>query len=150
MADFSVMMVAVDLEPQQIGRTDRLSDQLSQCLIYRYQPSDVRVWRRPEQQADLAFPIACHTGPQPEVIVWGAISFDSRTPLDVIRGTLTPQRYVDDILRTALLPLLWQYPKLIFQQDNTRPLMARACCYELSYNLSNTSLASQRARSLSN
>ncbi|GFX46241.1 hypothetical protein TNCV_1371831 [Trichonephila clavipes] len=41
MADFSVMMVADDLGPQQIGRTDRLSDQLSQRLIHRYQPSDV-------------------------------------------------------------------------------------------------------------
>ncbi|GFU23369.1 uncharacterized protein TNCV_2369111 [Trichonephila clavipes] len=36
--DFSVMLVAVNLRPQQIQRTDLLS----QCLIRRYQPSDVR------------------------------------------------------------------------------------------------------------
>ncbi|GFX79261.1 hypothetical protein TNCV_695731 [Trichonephila clavipes] len=40
--DFSVMMIAIDLGPQQIGKTDRLSDQLSHRLIPRYQPSDVR------------------------------------------------------------------------------------------------------------
>ncbi|GFV07157.1 transposable element Tc1 transposase [Trichonephila clavipes] len=63
--------------------------------------------------------------PQPEVRVWGAISFDSRPPLVVISGTLTAQRYVDDILRTVLLPFLLQYPGLIFQQDNARPHASR-------------------------
>ncbi|GFT44712.1 hypothetical protein TNCV_2845041 [Trichonephila clavipes] len=42
MADFSVMMVAVDLGPRQIGKSDELSDQLSQRLIHHNQPSDVR------------------------------------------------------------------------------------------------------------
>ncbi|GFX65161.1 transposable element Tc1 transposase [Trichonephila clavipes] len=41
-----------------------------------------------------------------------------QTPLVVIRGTLTTQRYIDDILRTDFLPFLWQYPGLIFQQNN--------------------------------
>ncbi|GFX56353.1 RNase H domain-containing protein [Trichonephila clavipes] len=41
-ADFSIMMVVVYLGPQQIGRTDRLSDQLSQCMIHRYQASEMR------------------------------------------------------------------------------------------------------------
>ncbi|GFT25738.1 HTH_Tnp_Tc3_2 domain-containing protein [Trichonephila clavipes] len=36
-----------------------------------------RAWRRPGLRADSAFPIACHTGPQQEVIVWGAISFEA-------------------------------------------------------------------------
>ncbi|GFV85288.1 transposable element Tc1 transposase [Trichonephila clavipes] len=48
-----------------------------------------RVWRRPGQRADPAFTIPHHTGPQPGVMVWGAISFDSRALLVVIRGTLT-------------------------------------------------------------
>ncbi|GFX56189.1 HTH_Tnp_Tc3_2 domain-containing protein [Trichonephila clavipes] len=37
-----------------------------------------RVWTRPWQCADPAFPIARQTGPQQEVIVWGAISFEAR------------------------------------------------------------------------
>ncbi|GFX59004.1 hypothetical protein TNCV_3814381 [Trichonephila clavipes] len=49
-------------------------------------------------------------------MVRGAISFDSRTPLDVIRGTLTAQRCVDDILRTVLLSFLLQYPGRIFSE----------------------------------
>lgn len=39
--DFYVMMAAVDLEQQQIGRTEWLLDQLSQHLINRYQPLGV-------------------------------------------------------------------------------------------------------------
>ncbi|GFX63550.1 transposable element Tc1 transposase [Trichonephila clavipes] len=87
-ADFCIIMVVVDL-PQQI----------SQRLIYRYQPSYVRptlfndesrfqrcpgdhrrrVWRRPGQRADPAFTIARHARPQPRIMVWGAIYFDNRT-----------------------------------------------------------------------
>ncbi|KFM63882.1 Transposable element Tcb1 transposase, partial [Stegodyphus mimosarum] len=59
-------------------------------------------------------------------MVWGAISLVSRTPLAVIRGTLTVQRYVDDILSPVLLPFLLQYPDLIFREDNARPHTARA------------------------
>ncbi|GFX09818.1 transposable element Tc1 transposase [Trichonephila clavipes] len=106
-ADFSFMMIAVDLGQRQIGR---------RC-----------VWRRLVQRADPAFPTARHTSLQSEVMVWGAISFDSRTPLGVIRGTLTAQRYVDDILRNCFATVsftervLWSY----FQQDNARPHTAR-------------------------
>ncbi|GFX41733.1 uncharacterized protein TNCV_388461 [Trichonephila clavipes] len=108
-AAFSVMMVTVDLGPQQIRRTDCLSDQMSQRLIHRYLPSDVRptlfsddsrfqlfpddhrrrVWRRPGQRADPVLPIPRHTHPQPGDMVWGAISFDSPASLVIIRGTLT-------------------------------------------------------------
>ncbi|GFX58533.1 transposable element Tc1 transposase [Trichonephila clavipes] len=46
------------------------------------------VRRRPGHRADPAVIIARHTGPQQGVIVWGAISFDSQTPLVVIRAHL--------------------------------------------------------------
>ncbi|GFS98814.1 transposable element Tc1 transposase [Trichonephila clavipes] len=81
----------------------------------------VRVWRRLRQRVDPAFTIVRHTYLQPGVIVWGAISFDCKTLLVVNRGTLSAQRYIDDILRTVLLPFLLQYPGLIFQHDNARP-----------------------------
>ncbi|UYV73539.1 Transposase [Cordylochernes scorpioides] len=51
-----------------------------------------RVWRRPGQRVDPGLTVEHHTGPQQGVMVWGAISFDSRTPLVVIPGTLTAQR----------------------------------------------------------
>ncbi|UYV80897.1 hypothetical protein LAZ67_19002125 [Cordylochernes scorpioides] len=84
-----------------------------------------RVWRRPGQRVDPGLTVEHHTGPQQGVMVWGAISFDSRTPLVVIPGTLTAQRYVDDILWPVLLPFLSHHPGLTFQQDNARPHTAR-------------------------
>ncbi|GFV16532.1 transposable element Tc1 transposase [Trichonephila clavipes] len=58
-------------------------------------------------------------------MVWDAISVDSRAPLVVLRGTLTAEWYVDDILRTVLLQLLLQYSGFIFQQDNAKSHTAR-------------------------
>ncbi|GFW37978.1 transposable element Tc1 transposase [Trichonephila clavipes] len=81
-----------------------------------------RVWR---QRADPVFTIARPTGPQPDVIVLEVIYFNGRTPLVVIRGTLTAQWFVDDILKTDLLPFLLQYPGLFFQQDYARPHITR-------------------------
>ncbi|GFU67510.1 uncharacterized protein TNCV_1599921 [Trichonephila clavipes] len=71
------------------------------------------VWRRLGQRADPAFTIACPTSSQPQVMVWRAIL---TAPSSVIRCTLTAQRYVDDILRALLLPLLLQYLGLIFSK----------------------------------
>ncbi|GFX88940.1 hypothetical protein TNCV_2576471 [Trichonephila clavipes] len=39
-----------------------------------------------------------------------------RTPLAFIKGKLTAQRCIDDILRTVLLPFLLQYLGFIFQK----------------------------------
>ncbi|GFW42111.1 uncharacterized protein TNCV_1905691 [Trichonephila clavipes] len=54
-----------------------------------------------------------------------AIAYDSRSTLNVMRRTLTGQRYVDDILRLHLGPFLNGLPGAIFQQDNARPHTAR-------------------------
>ncbi|GFV43428.1 DDE_3 domain-containing protein [Trichonephila clavipes] len=42
-----------------------------------------------------------------------------------MRGTLTGQRYFDDILRPHVGPFLNGLPGAIFQQDNARPHTAR-------------------------
>ncbi|GFU50232.1 transposable element Tc1 transposase [Trichonephila clavipes] len=96
------MMIAVDLGPQQIGRLQWclarsgwnhagwrrivFSDE-SRSQLYS-DDHRRRVWRHPGQRVDPAFTIECHTGPQPDVRVWGTISFDSRTLLVVIRRNL--------------------------------------------------------------
>ncbi|GFW09970.1 DDE_3 domain-containing protein [Trichonephila clavipes] len=54
-------------------------------------------------------------------MVWGVIAYDSRSTLIVMRGTLTGQRDVDDILRPYGGPFLNGLPGAIFQQDNARP-----------------------------
>ncbi|GFU70203.1 transposable element Tcb2 transposase [Trichonephila clavipes] len=58
-------------------------------------------------------------------MVWGAIAYDSRSTLIVMRGTLMGQRYIDDILRPHVGPFLNGLPGEIFQQDNARPHTAR-------------------------
>ncbi|GFX35809.1 transposable element Tc1 transposase [Trichonephila clavipes] len=131
MADFSVMMVVVylgsttDREDRLIVRSSVTASDSSLSTIrhrnhvywepivfsdescFQLCPADHRgrVWRSPGQCANPAFNIARHTGPQQGVIVWGAISFDIRMSLVVIRAHLS-RRYVDDTLRPVLLLLL--------------------------------------------
>ncbi|GFS86476.1 transposable element Tcb2 transposase [Trichonephila clavipes] len=59
------------------------------------------------------------------VRVWRCPAYDSRSTLIVMRGTLTGQCYVDDILRPHVGPFLNGLPGAIFQQDNARPHTAR-------------------------
>ncbi|GFX26118.1 transposable element Tcb2 transposase [Trichonephila clavipes] len=59
------------------------------------------------------------------VRVWRRPDYDSRSTLIVMRGTLTGQCYVDDILRPHVGPFLNGLPGRIFLQDNARPHTAR-------------------------
>ncbi|UYV70219.1 hypothetical protein LAZ67_7002224 [Cordylochernes scorpioides] len=47
------------------------------------------------------------------------------SPLLRIQGTMTAQRYVDDVLRPVTLPYLQGVPNALYQQDNARPHTAR-------------------------
>ncbi|GFT49425.1 DDE_3 domain-containing protein [Trichonephila clavipes] len=58
-------------------------------------------------------------------MVWMAIAYDIPSTLIVMRGTLTGQRCVDDILRPHVRSFLNVLPGAIFQQDNARPHTAR-------------------------
>ncbi|GFU28995.1 DDE_3 domain-containing protein [Trichonephila clavipes] len=84
-----------------------------------------RVWRRTGQRSDPAFIVERHTAISQGVTVWGAISWDTRSSLVVLQGTLTARRYVDDILTPIVLPMLSSRPGVIYQQDNARPHTAR-------------------------
>ncbi|GFU93661.1 DDE_3 domain-containing protein [Trichonephila clavipes] len=53
------------------------------------------------------------------------MAYDSRSTLIVMRGTLTDQRNVDDILRPHVGPFLNGLPGAILQQDNARLHTAR-------------------------
>ncbi|GFW73375.1 transposable element Tcb2 transposase [Trichonephila clavipes] len=59
------------------------------------------------------------------VRVWRHPAHDSMSTLIVMRGTLTGQRYVDDILRPHVGPVLNGLPGAIFQQYNARLHTAR-------------------------
>ena len=51
-------------------------------------------------------------------MVWGGISVRSRTELLVLNGTLTGQRYINEVLQPVVLPF-------VLQDDNARPHWAR-------------------------
>ncbi|GFX53118.1 transposable element Tc1 transposase [Trichonephila clavipes] len=85
----------------------------------------VRVWRRPGERYNSPHTVLRHTARTAGVMVWGAIAYDSRSTLIVMRGTLTGQRYVDYILRPHVGPFLNCLPGAIFQQDNAHPHTAR-------------------------
>ncbi|GFW44500.1 transposable element Tcb2 transposase [Trichonephila clavipes] len=85
----------------------------------------IRVWRRPGERYNSPHTVLRHTARTAGVMVWGAIAYDSRSTLFVMRGTLAGQRYVDDILRPHVGPFLNGLPGAIFQQDNAGPLTAR-------------------------
>ncbi|GFW70781.1 transposable element Tcb1 transposase [Trichonephila clavipes] len=59
----------------------------------------VRVWRCPGERYNSPHTVLRHTARTAGVMVWGVIAYDCRSALIVMRGTLTDQRYVDDILR---------------------------------------------------
>ncbi|GFY21387.1 transposable element Tcb1 transposase [Trichonephila clavipes] len=81
----------------------------------------VWVWRRPGELYNSPHTVLRHTARTAGVMVWGGIAYDSRSTLMVIRGTLTGQRYVNDILRVNVGPFPNGLPGAIFQQDNARP-----------------------------
>ncbi|GFX82406.1 transposable element Tc3 transposase [Trichonephila clavipes] len=85
----------------------------------------VRVWRCPGEWYNSPRTVLRHTARTAGVMVWGAIAYDSRSTLIVMRRTLTGQRYVDDILRPHVGPFLNGLPGAIFQKDNARPHTAR-------------------------
>ncbi|GBM60918.1 Transposable element Tcb2 transposase [Araneus ventricosus] len=80
-----------------------------------------RVWRRAGERYNSTHVVARHTACTAGIMVWGAVTYASQSTLIVARGTLTGQRYVDDILR----PFLNGLPGAIFQLDNARRHTAR-------------------------
>ncbi|GFX75555.1 transposable element Tcb2 transposase [Trichonephila clavipes] len=66
----------------------------------------VRVWRHPDERYNSSHTVLRHTARAAGVMVWGAIAYDSRSTLIAMRGALTGQRYVDDILRPHVGPFL--------------------------------------------
>ncbi|UYV64751.1 K02A2.6-like [Cordylochernes scorpioides] len=85
----------------------------------------VRVWRRRGERSNPAAIVERPTVRQRGIMVSGAIAYDSRSPLLRIQGTMTAQRYVDDVLRPVTLPYLQGVPNALYQQDNARPHTAR-------------------------
>ncbi|GFT84842.1 transposable element Tcb2 transposase [Trichonephila clavipes] len=85
----------------------------------------VRVWRPSGECLNPAFALQRHTAPTAGVMVWGAIAYNTWSHLELIRGTMTAQWYVHDILQPHVLPLMQRLAGAIFQQDNAWPYTER-------------------------
>ncbi|GFX24136.1 transposable element Tcb2 transposase [Trichonephila clavipes] len=59
------------------------------------------------------------------MVVWGGVAYNTQSPLVLIRGTMTAQRYVHGILQLHVLPLMQRLSGAIFHQGNAWPHMAR-------------------------
>ncbi|GBM44006.1 hypothetical protein AVEN_218154-1 [Araneus ventricosus] len=62
--------------------------------------------RRPGERLQPTCPRPKHTGPTPGIMVWGAISYDSRSTLMVIPRTLTENLYVSLVIQPVVLPFM--------------------------------------------
>ncbi|GFX84998.1 transposable element Tcb2 transposase [Trichonephila clavipes] len=59
------------------------------------------------------------------VMVWDAIPYHGRTNLLRIEGNLNSNRYVREVLHPEVVHFLQSIPGAIFQQNNTRPHVAK-------------------------
>jgi transposase len=85
-----------------------------------------RVWRRRKERFARSCILQFDRWGGANVMVWGGISLNYRTPLVVIEGNLTAQRYVEEILQPHAIPFLEEHPAVdILQQDNARAHAAR-------------------------
>ena len=69
-------------------------------------------------------PLLNMTGIEDEVMVWGGISVRSSIELLVLNGTLTGQRYINEVLQPAVLCFVQQH-HVVLHDDNARPHRAR-------------------------
>ena len=120
-----------------------LSDESRFCL--RFTDGRNRVWRRRGERYVRATIMEHDSYGGGSVMVWGGITYDRRTDLIVIRGNMTGQRYVNEILRPVVAPMANRIGQnFVFQDDNARPPQG-TCCYWLPHTARHrfTSLASQ-------
>ncbi|GFU71520.1 transposable element Tcb2 transposase [Trichonephila clavipes] len=85
----------------------------------------VRVQRPRDERLNPSFALQRHIAPTAGVMVWGAIAYNKQSPLVLIRGTMTAQRYAHDILQPHVLSFIQRLPRAIFQQDNAQLHTAR-------------------------
>ncbi|GFU73465.1 transposable element Tcb2 transposase [Trichonephila clavipes] len=80
------------------------------------------------ERLNSAFALQLHNAPTAGVMVWGVIAYNTRSPLALIRGTMTAQRYVHDILQRHVLPLMQRLPEAIFQQCSASTTRVSQIC----------------------
>ena len=93
------------------------------CLYAR--SGCTRVRRRPGERHLPECIRPRHTGPTSGFMVWGAISYNSRSHMVFLQGKVNCARYIAHV-NPVLLPFLQQEGDVHFQQDNECPHTAAA------------------------
>ncbi|GFW00983.1 transposable element Tc1 transposase [Trichonephila clavipes] len=136
--------VDVKIVPQTISRHLAETNLKSKCPFralpltpehrqLRTDDNRVWVWRCPGERYNSSHTVLRHTARTAGVMVLGAIVYDSRLTLIRMRGALSGQRYVEDVLRPHVGPFLNGLPGAIFQQDTARPHTAKVAQDFLSH-----------------
>lgn len=94
-------------------------------FMLQHRDGRVRVYRRKNERFANNCVIEVDRFGGGSVMMWGAISYNQRTPLVLVSGNLTAQKYRDEILQPHLLPVI-STQREVFQHDNARPHTARA------------------------
>lgn len=85
-----------------------------------------RVYRRPGERYSDPCVLQRRAFGGGSVMVWGGMTANGRTQLQIINGNLTGVRYRDEILQTHVIPFVQNQARPItLQQDNARPHVAR-------------------------
>lgn len=87
----------------------------------------IRVWRRKGERFSDACIHESNRFGGPSVMVWGGISLTGKTELVILSGgTVTAQRYVDEVIRPHVVPFAQRMgPGFMLMQDNARAHTAR-------------------------
>ncbi|GFX50541.1 transposable element Tcb1 transposase [Trichonephila clavipes] len=99
------------------------TDESRICL--QYHDGQIGVWRHRGERMLNSCVMHRHTGPAPDIMVWGGIGYHSRIPLLRIAGTLNSQSYISEVLEPLVLTYIKGLATAIFQQDNAQPYVAR-------------------------
>ncbi|GFW29151.1 transposable element Tcb2 transposase [Trichonephila clavipes] len=84
------------------------------------------VWIPRGERLNPALALQLHNTAKTGVMVRGAIAYNTRSPLVLMRGTMRAQWYVPDILQPHVLPLMQRLTGAIFQKDNAQVYTAKA------------------------
>ncbi|GFW35346.1 transposable element Tcb1 transposase [Trichonephila clavipes] len=88
------------------------------CICLQHHDGWIRVRRHRGERMLNSCVMHHHTGPAPDITVWGGIGYHSRTPLERIADILNSQRHISKVLEPVALPYLQGLAIAIFEQDN--------------------------------
>lgn len=85
----------------------------------------LRVWRRRGERFDPENVVERDRYGGGSVMIWGGISYQGKTELVTVNGTLNSVRYCNEIIRPVVHPYIRDRHADTLQQDNARPHVAR-------------------------